>query len=296
MKSTPGYTALFNNHHLINCRGRLLDLSVPKIMGILNITPDSFFDGGKFTEQKAIINQAAKMLDEGADIIDIGANSTRPGAKMATAATELKRLLPAIAALRENFPDALLSVDTFRAVVAEKCVDQGVSIINDVSGGDLDKKMFQTIARLNVPYILMHMQGTPETMQENPEYSNVVFEVTAHLAKKVSLLNQLGVHDIIIDPGFGFGKTVEHNYQLLNALPALAYIGRPILAGVSRKSMICKVLKVNPDKALNGTTALHMAALINGATLLRVHDVKEAVQTVKLYEMMKRNDPFGIGQ
>ncbi|MDQ3049557.1 MAG: dihydropteroate synthase [Bacteroidota bacterium] len=292
MKSKPVYTALFNSHYLVNCRGRMLDLSVPKVMGILNVTPDSFFDGGKFTEQKAIINHAAKMLAEGADIIDIGANSTRPGAKMVDSATELKRLLPAITYLRDNFPDVIISVDTFRARVAEKCIEKGVSIINDVSGGDLDKKMFQTVARLNVPYILMHMIGTPESMQEDPKYDNVVLEVTSHLAKKVSQLRQLGVHDIIIDPGFGFGKTVEHNYKLLNGLPALSYLGCPVLAGVSRKSMICKVLKINPENALNGTTALHMAALMKGASLLRVHDVKEAVQTVRLFENIKNNDPF----
>jgi len=283
MKTIHSSTALFNNYNQINCRGKLLDLSAPKVMGILNLTPDSFFDGGKFTEEKAIIKQAGKMLSEGADIIDVGAHSTRPGAKIVSEATELKRLLPAINSILAKYPDAIISVDTFRASVARKCIDTGAAIVNDVSGGDLDKKMFSTVTELNVPYILMHMKGTFATMQKDPVYKDVVSEVTGHLLKKITKLRKMGLRDLIIDPGFGFGKTVEHNYELLNALPSFGLHGCPVLAGISRKSMICKVLKINPEKALNGTTALNMVALMKGASLLRVHDVKEAVEVVKLY-------------
>lgn len=284
MKASPGSPALFNNPHLLNCRGKLLDLTIPKVMGILNLTPDSFFDGGKFTEEKAIIKQAGKMLSEGADIIDVGAQSTRPGAKFVTEKTELKRLLPAISAILDKFPDSIVSVDTFNATVARKCIESGAAIINDVSAGELDKKMFETVAALQVPYVLMHMKGTPENMQANPVYEDVIGEVTGYIVNKITILRKMGVHDVIIDPGFGFGKTVEHNYALLNALHAFTLHGCPILAGISRKSMICKVLKVNPEKALNGTTALNMVALMKGASILRVHDVKEAVEVVKLFK------------
>lgn len=286
MKSPSGSHPVFNSHPLINCRGKLLDLSTPKVMGILNITLDSFFDGGKFTEEKAIIDQAGKMLSEGADILDIGAHSTRPGATDIPENEELNRLLPAIAAIRNKFPDAILSVDTFRAKVAEACISAGASIINDVSGGEQDEKMFETVARLNVPYILMHMQGTPQTMQENPVYKDVTAEVNGYLLKKLTSLRGMGVKDIILDPGFGFGKTVEHNFSLLRNLEAFTLHGCPVLAGLSRKSMICKTLKVNPEKALNGTTALNMVALMNGASILRVHDVKEAIETIKLFEQL----------
>ena len=286
MKSSFISQAVFNNYGIINCRGSLVDLTSPKVMGIMNITPDSFFDGGKFTEEKAMLDRVEKMLDEGAVFIDVGAHSTRPGAEVLPADTEEKRLLPAIKAIVKSFPDVFISVDTFRAGIAEKCIDLGAAIINDVSAGTIDKKMFETVARLNVPYVLMHMQGTPETMQQEPHYEDVVGDVTTFLAEKASFLKSLGVSDVLVDPGFGFGKSQEHNFELLKYLTALQVIGCPVLAGLSRKSMICKTLKVNPDKALNGTTALNMTALMNGASILRVHDVKEAVEVVKLFEKM----------
>ena len=287
MKSEHISHAVFNNYGSINCRGNLVDLTSPKVMGILNLTPDSFFDGGKFTEEKAMLERVRQMLDNGAVFIDIGAHSTRPGAEILPEELEEKRLLPAIKSIVKNFPDALLSVDTFRAGIAEKSVDLGVAIINDVSAGAIDQNMLETVIRLNVPYVLMHMQGKPETMQQAPHYQDVAGEVTAFLAEKSSYLKSKGVKDVIIDPGFGFGKSLEHNFELLKNLTALRVAGCPVLAGLSRKSMICKTLKINPDKALNGTSALNMTALMNGASILRVHDVKEAMEVVKLFEMMK---------
>lgn len=284
MKNKDSISPVFNNLNTINCRGQLVDLSRPLIMGILNVTPDSFFDGGKFTEEKAIFEQVAKMIDEGATIIDIGGQSTRPGAKALSVRQEENRVLPVIASLMAKFPDLLISADTFRSTVARKAIQEGAAIINDISGGDLDPEMFHTIAEEEVPYILMHMQGVPETMQIDPSYDNVVTSVYSALLKKVSMLRSLGVADIIVDPGFGFGKTVEHNYRLLQSLQLFRNTGCPVLAGMSRKSMICKVLKVKPENALNGTTALNMIALLNGASILRVHDVKAAKEAILLYE------------
>jgi dihydropteroate synthase len=284
MKNKDSISPVFNNLNTINCRGQLVDLSRPLIMGILNVTPDSFFDGGKFTEEKAIFEQVAKMIDEGATIIDIGGQSTRPGAKALSVRQEENRVLPVIASLMAKFPDLLISADTFRSIVARKAIQEGAAIINDISGGDLDPEMFHTIAEEEVPYILMHMQGVPETMQVDPSYDNVVTSVYSALLKKVSMLRSLGVADIIVDPGFGFGKTVEHNYRLLQSLQLFRNTGCPVLAGMSRKSMICKVLKVKPENALNGTTALNMIALLNGASILRVHDVKAAKEAILLYE------------
>lgn len=284
MKNKDSISPVFNNLNAINCRGQLVDLSRPLIMGILNVTPDSFFDGGKFTEEKAIFEQVAKMIDEGATIIDIGGQSTRPGAKALSVRQEENRVLPVIASLMAKFPDLLISADTFRSTVARKAIQEGAAIINDISGGDLDPEMFHTIAEEEVPYILMHMQGVPETMQIDPSYDNVVTSVYSALLKKVSMLRSSGVADIIVDPGFGFGKTVEHNYRLLQSLQLFRNIGCPVLAGMSRKSMICKVLKVKPENALNGTTALNMIALLNGASILRVHDVKAAKEAILLYE------------
>jgi dihydropteroate synthase len=284
MKNKDSISPVFNNLNAINCRGQLVDLSRPLIMGILNVTPDSFFDGGKFTEEKAIFEQVAKMIDEGATIIDIGGQSTRPGAKALSVRQEENRVLPVIASLMAKFPDLLISADTFRSTVARKAIQEGAAIINDISGGDLDPEMFHTIAEEEVPYILMHMQGVPETMQVDPSYDNVVTSVYSALLKKVSMLRSLGVADIIVDPGFGFGKTVEHNYRLLQSLQLFRNTGCPVLAGMSRKSMICKVLKVKPENALNGTTALNMIALLNGASILRVHDVKAAKEAILLYE------------
>lgn len=284
MKNKDSISPVFNNLNTINCRGQLVDLSRPLIMGILNVTPDSFFDGGKFTEEKAIFEQVAKMIDEGATIIDIGGQSTRPGAKALSVRQEENRVLPVIASLMAKFPDLLISADTFRSTVARKAIQEGAALINDISGGDLDPEMFHTIAEEEVPYILMHMQGVPETMQVDPSYKNVVTSVYSALLKKVSMLRTLGVADIIVDPGFGFGKTVEHNYRLLQSLQLFRNSGCPVLAGMSRKSMICKVLKVKPENALNGTTALNMIALLNGASILRVHDVKAAKEAILLYE------------
>lgn len=268
---------------MLNCKGQLINLDEPKIMGILNVTPDSFYDGGKFTEEKAIIERVQQMVFHGATFIDIGAQSTRPGAVIIEEKEEIARLIPAIKLIIKNFPEILISADTLRSEVAKQAVDAGASLINDVSGGDHDPAMFDFIAQSRIPYILMHMQGTPETMQTNPEYDDVVPDIYSILLQKVKALRRKGVKDIILDPGFGFGKTVAHNFKLLKMLGFFRNSGCPVLAGISRKSMICKTLQVNPVNALNGTTALHMAALMNGASILRVHDVKEAAEVVKLY-------------
>lgn len=275
--------------HFLNCRGRLLDLSRPVIMGILNRTPDSFYDGGRLTSVDDALHQAEKMLSAGAAILDIGGVSTRPGATEVTEAEELKRLLPAIETIREHFPEAFLSVDTWRAAVAREALAQGASLINDVSAGKSDPYMYPLLGMLvQTPYILMHMQGTPQTMQQNPVYQDVVQEVLDFFIAEVGKLRALGVSDIILDPGFGFGKTVTHNFQLLKNLHVFSAVtGLPVLAGISRKSMICKVLQVKPEHALNGTTALHMVALQQGAKILRVHDVREAREVVRLWEEMQ---------
>lgn len=255
-------------------------------MGILNVTPDSFFDGGHYNEADELLARAEKHLNEGADILDIGAVSTRPKAEEVSESEELSRLIPAVEMLRRKFPEAILSVDTFRSVVARKAIETGADMINDISGGTMDDHMFETIAELQVPYVLMHIQGTPQTMQENPTYTNVVQEVFDALLEKKTRLQNLGVHDIIIDPGFGFGKNVEHNFALLAHLERFEILNCPILVGVSRKSMINRVLGTKPENALNGTTALNTLALERGASILRVHDVKEAVECVKLVEAL----------
>ncbi len=272
---------------LFNCRGRLLDLSSPQVMGIINVTPDSFYDGGKLKTDSDLLLLAEKMLKDGAAVLDVGGMSTRPNAEEVTEQEELKRIISAIEIIHKNFPEATISVDTWRSKVVEEAVNVGASMVNDISAGRFDKNLLTTVSKLKVPYLLMHMQGTPQTMQQNPAYSDVVKEVFEFLKEKIIHLNQLGIHDIIIDPGFGFGKTVEHNFQLLNHLDLLKIMGLPILAGLSRKSMICKPLKVNPDKALNGTTALNAIALMKGAKLLRVHDVKEAREVTKLMSMLE---------
>lgn len=256
-------------------------------MGILNLTPDSFYDGGKYGAN--YISQVEKMLSEGAKIIDIGGQSTRPGATNITIEVEEKRIIPAIESIIKHFPECIISVDTFYADVAKNAVNAGASIINDISGGDFDNKMFDAIASLKVPYIVMHTQGTPQKMQENPIYSDVTKEVCFSLAQKVKKLELLGVNDIIIDPGFGFGKTLEQNYVLLKNLEHLKIIGRPILVGVSRKSMINKVLDTIPENALNGTSIIHAIALMNGAKILRAHDVKEAIQAIKIVRYLQKS-------
>lgn len=275
---------VFYTKPLLNCGGKLLDLSTPRIMGILNITPDSFHADSRAQTRDSWLFQAEKMLNEGAEILDVGGMSSRPGAEIIDATEELKRVKPVVADLAQRFPEAIISVDTVWANVAEETVAAGAHIINDISAGSLDADLFPTVARLKVPYILMHMQGTPRNMQTDPQYTHVTTQVLDFLLQKTATLRQLGVNDIVWDPGFGFGKTVAHNYTLLRETRTLQMAGLPLLAGISRKSMICKPLQVNPADALNGTTALHMLALQNGASILRVHDVKEARECIKLWQ------------
>lgn len=279
-----GQNTAFQSKTSINCRGKLIDLSTPKVMGILNVTPDSFYDGGKLINEQVLIGQAQTHLEDGATFLDLGAVSTRPKAAHVTEEEEQQRLIPALKLLRKELPEAIISVDTFRSTIASTAVDEGADMINDISGGTMDEHMFETMANLQVPYVLMHIQGTPDAMQENPIYEDVVKEVFTHLMHRVTELQQLGLHDLIIDPGFGFGKTVEHNYSLLQNLEQFTQLGHPLLVGFSRKSMINRVLGTKPEEALNGTTVLNTIALMNGASTLRVHDVKEAVEAVRLVE------------
>ncbi len=267
----------------INVNGRLLDLSVPQVMGILNVTPDSFYADSRKQTELEIAERAKQILDEGASIIDIGAYSSRPNAEHISAEEEMKRLRTGLEILNRNHPDAIISVDTFRANVAEICVkDYGVAMINDIAAGEMDASMFDTVARLNVPYIMMHMKGTPQNMQQNSCYDNLIKEVFIYFAQKVDLLRDMGVKDLILDPGFGFGKTLEQNYQLMNYLDDFREFKLPLLVGVSRKSMITKLLDIASQDALNGTTVLNTISLMKGADILRVHDVKQAVEAVKL--------------
>ena len=274
----------------INVNGSLLDLSVPCVMGILNITPDSFYAGSRMQTEAEITARAQQILDEGAGIIDIGAYSSRPNAENVSPHEEMERLRMGLEILRKTRPGAVISVDTFRADVARMCVEEyGVAIINDIAAGEMDTDMFRTVAELNVPYIMMHMQGTPQNMQKHPHYDNVLKEVFLYFAQKVQQLRDLGMKDIILDPGFGFGKTVEHNYELLAHLEEFRVFELPLLVGVSRKSMIYRLLGGTPQDALNGTTVLDTICLLKGADILRVHDVREAVETVKIVEAMRRN-------
>jgi dihydropteroate synthase len=274
----------------INCKGKLLNFDSPIVMGILNVTPDSFYDGGNLETESQLIEQASNMIQSGATILDIGGYSSKPGAKEVSVEEELNRVVPAIQLISSKFPEVILSIDTFRSEVARAAVNAGAALINDISAGDLDSNMFMTIKELQVPYCLMHMQGTPQTMQTKPEYDKVVTEVFYSLAKKVEELKKMGVNDLLIDPGFGFGKTIEHNYELLQNLPHLKLLNLPILVGLSRKSMIYKVLNCTPDEALNGTTTLQSFALLRGANILRVHDVKEAQETIYLYNKLTENE------
>jgi len=251
-------------------------------MGILNVTPDSFYDGGRFVAEREIIDQTEKMIEEGATFIDVGGYSTRPGASEISEEEEIKRSVTAIKILIKKFDNIIISVDTFRSKVAEAAVQEGAAIINDVSGGELDTKMLDTVARLRVPYILMHMRGTPQNMTQFSNYDNVVKEVTNYFHQKLQRLNELGIKDIIVDPGFGFAKTIQQNFEMLKNLEYFKLLGRPLLAGVSRKSMIWKTLKISAEEALNGTTALNTVAIMKGASILRVHDVKEAVEVIKI--------------
>ena len=274
----------------INVKGRLLDLATTQVMGILNVTPDSFYSGSRMQTEEEIAARARQILDEGASIIDIGAYSSRPNAEHISAEEEMRRLRTGLEILNRNHPEAIISVDTFRAEVAERCVKEyGVAIINDIAAGEMDDRMFATVAELGVPYIMMHMQGTPQNMQKHPHYDNVLKEVFLYFAQKVQQLRDLGMKDIILDPGFGFGKTVEHNYELLAHLEEFRVFELPLLVGVSRKSMIYRLLGGTPQDALNGTTVLDTICLLKGADILRVHDVREAVETVKIVEAMRRN-------
>jgi dihydropteroate synthase len=276
-------THINNQSKTVNLRGRLIDLSTPHVMGILNVTPDSFYDGDRFTTEDAILRQVGKMLAEGALMIDVGGYSSRPGAEDIPEKEELNRSVGAIKLIAKNFPTAILSIDTFRSEVARQAIAEGASMVNDISGGELDNQMFATIANLGVPYIMMHMRGTPQTMKGLTYYGNLIKEIAEYLQQKISRLETLGVQDILIDPGFGFAKTADQNFKLLNHLDYFKILEKPIVAGLSRKSMIWKTLGTNPADALNGTSALNMTALIKGANILRVHDVKEAVEVVKLH-------------
>lgn len=277
---------------LINTAGKLLDLSKPKVMGIINVTDDSFYSGSRYTVEQEITEAAGRMLEEGADLLDIGGCSTRPGAQEVPEAVEKERVCNAVSLILGRFPGTVISVDTYRASVAEAAVTgSGASIINDISGGEMDPEMFPLVARLNVPYIMMHMQGTPRTMQLNPQYNDVVADIIFWFGQRISRLRESGVKDIILDPGFGFGKNADHNFEMLRRLYEFRVAGLPVMAGLSRKSMIWRTLNISPDEALTGTAALNMAALINGASLLRVHDVREAREVITLFEKIY---PAGI--
>lgn len=272
---------------MLQSKGRLLDLSRPAVMGILNATPDSFYNKGRESSTDDLLRKAGQMLDAGAMLLDVGGATSKPGAQDVGAEEELQRILPLIEALSARFPEAWLSVDTFHASVAKAAVEAGVSVVNDISGGRLDTAMHETVATLKVPYIAMHMQGTPATMQQNPQYEDVVTEVLDALKGMLFRCHRAGITDVIVDPGFGFGKTLEHNFALLKNLHAFRMLGVPVLAGLSRKSIVCRSLGVSPEEALNGTTALHMVALQQGANILRVHDVREAKEVITLYEAMR---------
>lgn len=267
----------------LQCRGKIINLSTPKVMGILNITPDSFYDGGRHQQIKQILYHTGQMLEDGADMIDIGAASSRPGTGLIAAKDEQDRLLPALKALVKEYPEAIWSIDTYNADTVQKATDEGAHIINDVSAGSIDDGMFPTVARLKVPYIMMHMKGTPATMQKNPVYTDLMQEMVRYFSEKLARLKQLDVNDIIIDPGFGFGKTLEHNFHLLKNLSFLKLFELPVLVGLSRKSLINKTLHISAENALNGTTVLNTLALQHGASVLRVHDVKEAKEAIKLF-------------
>ena len=277
-----------NSPRFINCKGSLLSLDHPRVMGILNLTPDSFFDGGKHKSLEKAINKTKQMVDEGASFIDVGAYSSRPGAEHISQEEELKRLF-FLKELIIEFPNTYFSIDTFRAEVAKFAIENGASIVNDISGGEADDRMYNTVAELQVPYICMHMKGSPQNMQKHPEYENIINELAFYFSEKMQKLNLLGVNDVILDPGFGFGKTVEHNFEILRRINEIMIFDTPFLIGVSRKSMINKTLNVPSTEALNGTTALNSLALLNGASILRVHDVKEAIETIKLVQAYRGN-------
>lgn len=272
----------------INCKGSLIDLSQPKVMGILNVTPNSFFDGGKFTDEIAIFRQVEKMLLEGATFIDVGAYSSKPNAEYVSEEEEIRRLITIIKFLVDEFPEIILSIDTFRSAVASKAIEAGAAIINDISAGSLDAEMLTTVAKLQVPYIMMHMKGTPKTMQSLTQYDDILKEMVLYFAQKLNKARSLGINDVIIDPGYGFAKTTEQNFEVLQKSELFQILDVPILAGLSRKSMIYKTLETNAKEALNGTTVLNTLALIKGANILRVHDVKEAMETITLFSAFQK--------
>jgi dihydropteroate synthase len=272
----------------IELGGKLIDFAEPVVMGVINVTPDSFYDGGKLTNEKVLLSAVEKMVKEGVSFLDVGGVSTKPGAKLVSTKTELERLLPAVHAIRKNFPEIPLSIDTFRSWVAVRVIDEiGPIVVNDISGGSLDSKMFETIGKMNVPYVLTHIQGTPQDMQENPYYDDVVKDISTWMSESVKRLTKFGVKDVIIDPGFGFGKDIKHNYDLLNRLDSFKVFQLPVMVGLSRKSMIWKWLGIKPEEALNGTTVLNTMALLGGADILRVHDVKEALEAIELIKALK---------
>ena len=272
----------------LNCNQSLIDLSIPKVMGIINVTPDSFYDGGTTIQNSEIVAQATQMLNEGASILDIGGYSSRPGAAEVSVHQELERVIPGIEAILATFPSAILSIDTFRSEVAEAAIRAGAAMVNDISAGNLDKAMYATVAKLQVPYIMMHMRGTPEDMQQRTQYENVTTEVIKELSERLRAARQAGINDVVVDPGFGFAKTTAQNFELLNHLELFDALDAPYLIGISRKSMIYKTLGIDAPQALNGTSTLHAIALQKGASILRVHDVKEAVECEKLHEALTR--------
>ncbi len=272
----------------INCKGTLIDLKKPKVMGVLNVTPDSFYDGGKYKDEASILKQAEKLLDEGATFVDLGAYSSRPGATDISEEEELKRILPVVDLLINNFPDIYLSIDTFRSGVARRCLENGAAMINDISAGNMDRKMMQIISDFKVPYVMMHMKGNPQNMSKQTNYNKLLEDILYYFSEKVALAKSLGINDIILDPGFGFAKTPSQSFTLLHHLNLFKTFGLPILVGLSRKSMIYKTLGINPSQALNGTTALNSFALTKGANILRVHDVKEAVECIELMQAVNQ--------
>lgn len=270
----------------INCKGQLIDLSIPKVMGILNVTPNSFFDGGKYSNETELLLRVEKMLTEGADFIDVGAYSSKPNAEFVSEEEEISRIVPVVDLLQKHFPEIVLSIDTFRAEVAKVCIENGAAIINDISAGILDDKMLEIIAKYKVPYIMMHMKGTPQTMRTFTQYDDVIKEMLFYFSERIAAARLLGINDLIVDPGFGFAKTLEQNYTVLQKLELFQMLELPLLAGISRKSMIYKTLEVDAEMALNGTTVLNTITLTKGAKILRVHDVKEAVECVRLFNKM----------
>lgn len=268
----------------INCKGQLIDFSTPKVMGILNVTPDSFFDGGRYNNELEVLKRVEKMLTDGATFIDVGGYSSKPNAQEVTVQEEISRTVPVVASILAHFPEVLLSIDTFRSEVAQLCLDQGAALVNDISAGHLDPIMFQVVAKYHVPYIMMHMKGTPQTMTSLAKYDDLVKESLYYFSERIAMARSFGISDIVVDPGFGFAKTVDQNFELLHHLELFKSLDLPILVGVSRKSMIHKTLAIHPDNALNGTTVLHTLALSKGASILRVHDVKEAVECITLWK------------